>query len=101
MLFEKKKPIERIEEIAKVIGKHLNPSQIDSIIKWCSFDNMRNNKATSYNWLVDQGYTNESYKFFRKGQIGDWKNHFSAAKLNEFDRVINDHLQTKHNFSYE
>ena len=32
-------------------------------------------------------------KFFRKGQIGDWKNHFTGEKLEEWDAWIKQNLE--------
>ena len=32
-------------------------------------------------------------KFFRKGQVGDWKNYFSGEKLEEWDKWIGQHLE--------
>ena len=36
---------------------------------------------------------NSMEKFFRKGQIGDWKNYFSGEKLDEWDTWINQNLE--------
>ena len=32
-------------------------------------------------------------KFFRKGQVGDWKNYFAGEKLGQWDQWIADNLQ--------
>ena len=32
-------------------------------------------------------------KFFRKGQVGDWKNYFTGQKLEEWDKWIEQHLE--------
>ena len=32
-------------------------------------------------------------RFFRKGQIGDWKNYFSGEKLQEWDEWISQNLE--------
>jgi hypothetical protein len=31
-------------------------------------------------------------KFFRKGEVGDWKNYFCGEKLEEWDQWIKTHL---------
>ena len=32
-------------------------------------------------------------QFFRKGQVGDWKNYFGGEKLSQWDQWIADNLQ--------
>jgi hypothetical protein len=32
-------------------------------------------------------------KFFRKGEVGDWKNYFSGEKLVEWDEWIKNNLE--------
>jgi len=36
---------------------------------------------------------NKMERFFRKGQIGDWKNYFRGEKLDEWDAWIKQNLE--------
>jgi hypothetical protein len=40
----------------------------------------------------DQNMKKMMTNFFRKGQIGDWKNYFTGEKLKEWDDWIEDNL---------
>jgi hypothetical protein len=40
----------------------------------------------------DQNMKKMMTNFFRKGQIGDWKNYFTGDKLKEWDDWIEDNL---------
>jgi len=93
-------PFETIKSLSQYLGKNLSDDQINSIIKWTLFDNMKDNTSVNYNWYNDIGFLKKDVKFYRKGKIGDWINHFTKDQLIEFDKAIKNNLKTKHEFNY-
>ncbi|XP_027911914.1 cytosolic sulfotransferase 15-like [Vigna unguiculata] len=63
---------------------------IESIIKLCSFDKMKNlevNKSGTIDRNIEKKY------FFRKGEIGDWVNYFSPAMIDKLSKTIEEKLR--------
>ena len=87
--------------MCQILGKsHLSDQQIESIIQWCSFDHMKENEATNYEWLKEIGALKQETNFYRRGKIGDWKNYFSEELSLRFDEEIKKNLKTDHDFNY-
>lgn len=82
------------------MNKDLSDEKINSIIKWCSFDSMKENKSVNYEWYKETGFAKKEGHFFRKGKIGDWRNYFSSDESTKFDEIINKNLKSKLKFNY-
>jgi hypothetical protein len=65
--------------IAAVLGVSLTDPQIDAMRERTSITSLRKNYENEPRF--------EGEKFFRKGTIGDWKNHFDDAMLADIRRV--------------
>ena len=60
------------------INFQLSEDQIEKLANHCSVDNFKKNSAVNF-----------KPGFVRKGQIGDWKNHFkNPTILEKFDKWI-------------
>ncbi|CAL1537993.1 unnamed protein product [Lymnaea stagnalis] len=79
-------------DIAGFLNKPITEAQVNDIVKYCSFETMRNNKAVNYDWLKDVGAAKEGEHFMRKGQVGDWKNHLNKDIVDKLDQVVATHL---------
>ncbi len=86
--------------MAKYLGKSYFDWQIDQIVNWCSFDNMKRNPSTNKEYIQDMGYFVKQGHFYRQGKIGDWRNHFSEKQLAEFDILISENLKYEYKFNY-
>eukprot|EP00117_Sycon_ciliatum_P020236 scpid51308/ scgid18086/ Sulfotransferase 1C2A; Sulfotransferase K2 len=65
---------------------NVTDSVIDQVVAKSSFSAMRVDKTANYSW--DDQYRRPGHvPFFRKGQVGDWTNHFTAEQAREFDAV--------------
>ena len=72
------------------MGKELTYSQIDQIIEYTDFDNMKKLKSFELN----KTNFKEDFSFFRKGQVGDWKNYFTEEMSKRYDEKIKKELSS-------
>ncbi|XP_077117700.1 sulfotransferase 2B1-like [Ranitomeya variabilis] len=74
-------------KICKFLGKDLDDEAVDSVVKNASFKNMKQNNMTNYS-LAPLDYMDlEKSPFMRKGIVGDWKNNFTVAQNEYFDKI--------------
>jgi len=69
-----------IEELTKFLDHPLSEAKIDALVEHVKFENMQKNKSTNFQ--------SGDRQFIRKGQVGDWKNHFDAKGNEEFENWI-------------
>lgn len=88
-----------VKKVGEFLGKSYDDQFYQDIAKACTFDVMKKNaklKELPGIWKTDKG------SFFRKGQIGDWKNYFTVAQNEEFDRVYKEKMNNCNlTFTYE
>ena len=79
----KKDPFAWIKKISEFCGKSLSDETLQKITEATSFKKMQENPAVNHqdNRVFDQKIS----KFLRKGEVGDWKNHFSEEQSNYID----------------
>ncbi|XP_028802805.1 cytosolic sulfotransferase 15-like [Neltuma alba] len=80
--------------VAEFLGFPFNSEEesngvIESIIELCSFEKMKELEANKKGKFM-QKYENKN--FFRKGEVGDWVNHFSPGMQEKLSKVIEDKL---------
>ncbi|GAB1291582.1 Sulfotransferase [Apodemus speciosus] len=80
-----------IEKICEFLGKKIKPDEMDLIIKYSSFQAMKENKMCDYNIIAKDVVTN-GLQIFRKGTTGDWKNYFTVAQAEAFDKVYQEKM---------
>ncbi|XP_066553235.1 sulfotransferase 6B1 [Amia ocellicauda] len=68
---------EEIKQIAKFFNFTLSEEQINTIAQESTFTVMKENSENSHGPL--------SNVYFRRGEVGDWKNHFSEDQSKEMD----------------
>uniref|UniRef100_A0A672GZQ5 Sulfotransferase n=1 Tax=Salarias fasciatus TaxID=181472 RepID=A0A672GZQ5_SALFA len=77
-----------LRRMADFLGRNLDPETIQKIAEQCSFQTMKKNTMSNFS-LVPKAYMdNDKSPFLRKGQAGDWRNHFSSEQLARFSSVI-------------
>ncbi|XP_040290447.1 sulfotransferase 2B1-like [Bufo bufo] len=79
--------------ICKFLGKDLDDSQIDLVVKHSSFNAMKENKMSNYTMISQDFMDQNKGSFIRKGIIGDWKNHFTIAQNEYFDEVYKEKMK--------
>ncbi|XP_041509863.1 sulfotransferase 2A1-like [Microtus oregoni] len=80
-----------IEKICDFLGKKLEKDELDLVLKYSSFQVMKENKMSNFSILPEEIITN-GLKLMRKGTTGDWKNHFTVAQAEAFDKVFQEKM---------
>ncbi|WMV28019.1 hypothetical protein MTR67_021404 [Solanum verrucosum] len=63
---------------------------VDEILRMCSFDNL-SNLEVNRNGKLSSGEENKV--FFRRGEVGDWKNYFTKEMSEKLDHIIKQKFQ--------
>ncbi|KAI7750871.1 hypothetical protein M8C21_023709 [Ambrosia artemisiifolia] len=92
----KKQPEVVVRKLAAFMGKPLTADEekrgvVKDIVKLCSFENLSNLEVNKkglekFGRLVEV----EKQDFFRKGEIGDWKNYLSEEMKERVDTITNE-----------
>lgn len=78
-----------IRKIANFLSIDLSEDDVDRIAEETSFAAMAKNKTTNYDHWDVYGLRNpKESKFMRKGQVGDYKNHFDSKLNEDFDEWL-------------
>ncbi|GAB6026532.1 hypothetical protein CHUAL_012954 [Chamberlinius hualienensis] len=81
-----------IQTIAKFLEKTLTEEEIERISNHCSFKKMSSNSKANYSHWKENGMVSKDQNFMRKGEIGDWKNHFDENANKIMDDWIEMHF---------
>nr|XP_021524677.1 sulfotransferase 1C3 isoform X1 [Aotus nancymaae] len=82
----KKNSKQEILKILKFLEKTLSDDVINKIIHHTSFDVMKHNPMANHTAVPSHIFDHSISKFMRKGMPGDWKNHFTVAMNENFDK---------------
>ncbi|XP_075847545.1 sulfotransferase 2A1-like [Microtus pennsylvanicus] len=80
-----------IEKICDFLGKKLEKDELDLVLKYSSFQVMKENKMSNFS-LVPEDLITNGLHLMRKGSTGDWKNHFTVAQAEAFDKVFKEKM---------
>ncbi|XP_060223803.1 sulfotransferase 2A1 [Meriones unguiculatus] len=87
----KRDPRRTIEKICDFLGKKLEPDELDLVLKHSSFQAMKENNMSNFSLVTEDTVTN-GLKLMRKGTTGDWKNHFTVAQAEAFEKVYQEKM---------
>ncbi|XP_030628174.1 sulfotransferase 6B1-like [Chanos chanos] len=73
-----------VRQVSEFFGFSLTDSQVQTIAEESTFQAMKESSQDSHGQMGNV--------FFRKGEIGDWKNHFSQSQSEEMDAAFEKHL---------
>ncbi|XP_017974845.1 PREDICTED: flavonol sulfotransferase-like [Theobroma cacao] len=65
---------------------------VQAIIKFCSFENLSNLDVNKTGKQVKKDAFVENSAYFRKGKIGDWRNHLTAEMGARLDNIMKEKL---------
>ncbi|GIX78763.1 sulfotransferase 1E1 [Caerostris darwini] len=75
-----------LKKIAEFLNRKLNPEELNAIKEHCEFKNMSKHKTTALS--EDSAVDKKASSFYRKGQVGDWKNYFTEEMLKKLDEKV-------------
>eukprot|EP00095_Tigriopus_kingsejongensis_P004143 maker-scaffold703_size109190-snap-gene-0.16 protein:Tk04143 transcript:maker-scaffold703_size109190-snap-gene-0.16-mRNA-1 annotation:"sulfotransferase 1a1-like" len=78
-----------IREVCEFTGHKRTEAEIEALCQHLTIDKMRQKAQKAARTDQQKAFAS---KFFRKGQVGDWKNYFQGEKLVEWDQWIKDNL---------
>ncbi|XP_068098992.1 sulfotransferase 2B1-like [Hyperolius riggenbachi] len=82
-----------VVRLCKFLGKELTDAQIDSVVEHSSFNSMKENKMSYWSDVKSEIVDQTKGSFLRKGVSGDWKNHFTVAQSEHFDKVYQERMK--------
>ncbi|KAJ3678551.1 hypothetical protein LUZ60_002354 [Juncus effusus] len=97
MLLDPKKHVRRLAEF---IARPFSEAEeelgvVDQIVELCSFQKLKNlevNKANYKPNVFTDNYVSRK-AFFRKGVVGDWRNHMSPEMAQKLDSIVNERFK--------
>ncbi|XP_062599952.1 sulfotransferase 1E1-like isoform X2 [Saccostrea cucullata] len=96
----KKNPIEETSRLAKFLNVNLSDQQIADIVDKCSFQKLKHATETLKDLshvkkilVIGEGAFKQPPNIYRKGEIGDWKNHFTVSLSEQFDTIFQEKMK--------
>ncbi|XP_033126751.1 sulfotransferase 1C2-like [Anneissia japonica] len=84
-----------VRNVCEFLGRDLNEETISRITDHCSFSSMKTNPQTNKSDLMAKtadSSTGNKFAFMRKGNVGDWKNHFTVTQNEQFNKLYKEKL---------
>ncbi len=86
--------------MAAYLGKKYTAEQIESLVCFTSFNNIKKVAGLDFKAEIEKQMYERDMSFFRKGQIGDWFNHFSEELSSRVDEAVARNLKSDIKFNY-
>ena len=81
-----------VSRIAKFIGQDINKKLVDEIARKTTFSNMKKDSSANYEWM-NKYRRSCGTNFMRKGEVGDWKNHFTPEQAARLDAIYDERVK--------
>ncbi|XP_073410412.1 sulfotransferase 2B1-like [Dendrobates tinctorius] len=82
-----------VVRICKFLGQDLDDAQIDLVAKHSTFKAMKENAMSNWTEIPFEVLDLTKGSFMRKGIAGDWKNHFTVAQSEYFDKIYKEKMK--------
>ncbi|KAI9156338.1 hypothetical protein LWI28_004518 [Acer negundo] len=87
----KKDPKEQVKKLASFIGRPLKEIEVEEVLWKSSLDRLKDLEVNKHGAVLTSNIPNNS--FFRKGVVGDWKNHFTEEMKKNLDEITRTKLE--------
>lgn len=74
-----------VAKLASFLDLEADSQLIETVVRLSSFQSMTSNETTNFEWIPQKA---DKPKHFRKGDIGDWRNHFSVEQSQQMDDLF-------------
>ncbi|CAL1534496.1 unnamed protein product [Lymnaea stagnalis] len=74
-----------VKKLNEFLATGCSDELCEQIAVACSFTNMKEYKDSTASEQGKSMFKNKNFGFYRKGEVGDWKNWFTVAMNEEFD----------------
>ncbi|KAG8447566.1 hypothetical protein GDO86_014896 [Hymenochirus boettgeri] len=89
----KQNPIHEIRKVMRFLDKDLPGDVIQKIMHLTSFDQMKENPMANYSTFPSDVMDQSTYKFMRKGKVGDWKTLLTDQQNKLFEEDYQQQIQ--------
>ncbi|KAM7058675.1 sulfotransferase 2B1 [Molossus nigricans] len=90
-----------VQRVCQFLGRQLGEEALGSVVANSSFDAMKANTMSNFTLLPPSLLDQRRGAFLRKGVCGDWKNHFTVAQSEAFDRVYREQMRGMPTFPWD
>ncbi|XP_004597071.2 sulfotransferase 2B1 [Ochotona princeps] len=90
-----------VRRVSEFLGRPLGKEALGSVVAHSAFGAMKANTMSNYTLLPPSLLDHSQGAFLRKGVCGDWKNHFTVAQSEAFDRVYRKQMQGLPTFPWD
>lgn len=97
----KQDPISGVRKVAEFLKVEVTNDLIETIADKCQIENMRKATIEVKKDILSKFLVDGKPLMYRKGEVGDWKNWFTVAESEKFDKWLNNNLvNTNLKFTY-
>ncbi|TKS89862.1 Sulfotransferase 1C4 [Collichthys lucidus] len=89
----KENPRREVERIMKYMDLSVSDEVINKIVELTSFKNMKENPMANYSCVPAPVFDHSISPFMRKGEVGDWTNHFTPEQSKMFDEDYEEQMK--------
>ncbi|KAM6154407.1 sulfotransferase 2B1 [Erethizon dorsatum] len=90
-----------VQRVCEFLGWSLGEEALGSVVAHSAFGAMKANTMSNYTLLPSSLLDHSLGAFLRKGVSGDWKNHFTVAQSEAFNRVYREQMQGMPTFPWD
>ncbi|XP_028340932.1 sulfotransferase 2B1, partial [Physeter macrocephalus] len=90
-----------VQRICQFLGRLLDEEALESVVAHSAFKAMKANTMSNFSLLPPSLLDQSHGAFLRKGICGDWKNHFTVAQSEAFDRVYRERMRGLPTFPWD
>jgi hypothetical protein len=83
-------PAGTVARLASFLDLRPDPQLVETVVSLSSFQSMTSKENTNFDWIPQRA---DVPKHFRKGEIGDWRNHFSLEQSRQMDDLVMKNLK--------
>ena len=74
-----------VAKLASFMDLQVDLQVIETVVTLSSLKSMTSNESTNFDWIPQRA---DVPKHFRKGEIGDWRNHFSVEQSQQMEELL-------------